>query len=59
MGAVLLFVLIVDLIILVASRFRPQGWALEVCAATITMCDHPVPLLVAAVIFGGIFLVQR
>jgi hypothetical protein len=59
MGAVLLFALIADAIILAASQFRSLPWAREVCEATINMCDHPVPLLVAGVILGGIFLVQR
>jgi hypothetical protein len=59
MSFLLLLALIADLIILAASQMRQQSWALTVCHATINMCDHPVALLVAAVIFAGIYLIQR
>jgi len=58
-GLFLLVVLIADGFILLASQFRSQSWALQVCAATINLCDHPAGLVVAGVIFAGIFIVQR
>jgi hypothetical protein len=59
MGALLLLALIADAIVLAASQFRSYSLALQVCNVTINLCDHPVPLLVAGVILGGVFLVQR
>jgi hypothetical protein len=59
MGLFLLFALAADLLILAAAQMRSQSWAGAVCRSTLDLCDHPVALLVAAVILGGIFLVQR
>ena len=59
MSLFILLVLLVDGIVLAASNFQGSAWSAAVCDNTLGLCDHPVALLVAAVVAIGVYLVQR
>jgi hypothetical protein len=59
MGFVFIVLFVTDIFVLLSSHFRNFDMAAQTCVAITPICDYRNALVVLAIVFGGVSLLQR